>query len=127
MDTSHEITFDLEIDDTHPLVATLKVRGELDVYTAPRLRDALAELIHKGSPHIAVDMTEISFVESVGVAVLVRALKLQRNQSHDFSLVGLQPVPLSVFRVMGLTTLFAIHATTKEALASPRPGEHIKP
>ena len=68
------------------------VGGEIDVYTAPRLRDKITELVAAGAYDIVVDMEEVEFLDSTGLGVLVGGLKKVR--AHDGSLAaGLQPGP----------------------------------
>ncbi len=60
--------------------ALLSLRGEIDVYTAPRLRQAIVDLVDGGAAKIVVDMTLVDFVVSSGLGVLV----------GFFNLVGLK-------------------------------------
>lgn len=55
-----------------------KVVGEVDVYTAPRLKDKLLQLEREGTHHIAVDLTEVGFIDSVGLGVLIGGLRRAR-------------------------------------------------
>ena len=52
--------------------ALLTLRGEIDVYTAPRLRQAIIDLIDGGANHIVVDMEKVDFLDSTGLGVLGR-------------------------------------------------------
>ena len=56
----------------------LEVGGEVDVYTAPRLRERLLELIDGGARHVVVDLGRVDFLDSTGLGVLVGALKRLR-------------------------------------------------
>ena len=68
------------------------VGGEIDVYTAPKLRDKITELVADGAYDLVVDMEEVEFLDSTGLGVLVGGLKKVR--AHDGSLAaGLQPGP----------------------------------
>ena len=60
------------VDDATPVVF---VRGELDSETSPRLRDELVGLIRRGDSQVRVDLAEVSFIDSVGLSVLVQAKK----------------------------------------------------
>ena len=61
----------LEVDDSHPVHTVLKVTGEVDVYTAPRLREKLVELVSQGRTQIVVDLEGVEFLDSTGLGVLV--------------------------------------------------------
>ncbi|HET6963669.1 MAG TPA: STAS domain-containing protein [Acidimicrobiales bacterium] len=65
----------------------ITVAGDLDVLTAPRLRDQLIEVIDEGSRHIVVDLTSCEFVDSSGLSALVTALKRVRSMGGDLDLV----------------------------------------
>jgi anti-sigma B factor antagonist len=82
------------------------VGGEIDVYTAPKLRE-----------HI-IDMENVDFLDSTGLGVLVGGLKRVRAHEGSLDLVCTQDRILKIFRITGLTKVFAIHATVDEALAS---------
>ena len=94
------------------------VGGEIDVYTAPRLRDKFTELVAAGSYDIIVDMQNVEFLDSTGLGVLVGALKRVRTHNGSLHLVCSQERVLKVFRITGLTKVFAIHDTVEQALAA---------
>ena len=54
--------------------AVLSVRGEVDVYTAPRFRERLIELVSEGKHRIIVDLEGVDFLDSTGLGVLVGGL-----------------------------------------------------
>lgn len=62
----------------------VRVGGEIDVYTAPKLREQLVELVNDGSFHLVVDMEGVDFLDSTGLGVLVGGLK--RVRAHEGSL-----------------------------------------
>src|SRR5204863_6296559 len=66
------------LDDDRHLVA---VRGDLDLHTAPELREALARAIDEGRSRLVVDLTETSYMDSSGLTALVLAHKRVRKRS----------------------------------------------
>ena len=94
----------------------ISVTGEIDVYTAPTLRERLNELVADGEYHLVVDMAGVDFLDSTGLGVLVGGLKRVRSYDGTLSLVCSQEKILKVFRITGLTKVFPIHATLAEAL-----------
>jgi anti-sigma B factor antagonist len=96
----------------------ISVTGEIDVYTAPTLRERLNELIAEGEYHLVVDMAGVDFLDSTGLGVLVGGLKRARSHDGTLQLVCDQEKILKVFRITGLTKVFPIHAALPEALAS---------
>jgi anti-sigma B factor antagonist len=92
------------------------VTGEIDVYTAPILREELATLIDAQHTDLVVDLSDVSFMDSTGLGVLVGALKKIKTVGGDLRLVIDQEKVLKVFRITALTQVFPIYATVDEAL-----------
>ena len=86
----------------------LSAVGELDVNTAPDLRERLAGLIGAGSRSILVELSDVTFVDSTALSVLVSALKRLRQADGDLQLAGPTPNVRRVFEITGLTRLFTI-------------------
>lgn len=99
----------------HTVVA---VGGEIDVYTAPKLREQLIDLVSAGQYHLIVDMEGVEFLDSTGLGVLVGGLKRVRAHEGSLRLVCTQERILKIFRITGLTKVFPIHASVDEALAA---------
>jgi anti-sigma B factor antagonist len=99
----------------------ISVTGEIDVYTAPSLRERLNELVASGHYALVVDMEGVEFLDSTGLGVLVGGLKRVRSHDGSLRLVCAQEKILKVFRITGLTKVFPIHATLAEALADTSP------
>jgi len=113
-------TFDIsEREDAAAPVVT--VAGEIDVATAPSLRDRLQARVAGGDATIVVDLLQVSFLDSTALGVLVGALKRCREAGGDLRLVIAEPRILKVFEITGLTEVFSIHPTVEDALgALPR-------
>jgi anti-sigma B factor antagonist len=85
------------------------VGGEIDVYTAPKLRDTITELVAGGSYRLVVDMTEVEFLDSTGLGVLVGGLKKVRAHDGSLELVCSNDRLLKIFKITGLAKVFVIH------------------
>lgn len=94
------------------------VAGEIDVYTAPKLREQLIDLVAAGAYHLVVDMEGVEFLDSTGLGVLVGGLKRVRAHEGTLRLVCTQDRILKIFRITGLTKVFPIHASVQEALTA---------
>lgn len=94
----------------------LEVAGEVDVYTAPKLREKLVELVGDGKHHIIVDMTKVDFLDSTGLGVLVGGLKRVLAHDGSLALVCDQERILKIFRITGLTKVFGIYSSLDEAV-----------
>jgi len=101
--------------------SVVEVGGEIDVYTAPVLRERLAALHEAGHHDIVVDLRAVRFMDSTGLGVLVGVLKRVRLAGGSLALVIDDERILKVFRITALTQIFEIHATLPQALATPLP------
>ena len=98
-------------------LTVLTVAGEIDVYTAPRLRDRISELVGEGVYRIIVDLESVDFLDSTGLGVLVGGLKKVRSHGGSLALVCTQERLLKIFRITGLAKVFAIHGSVSDAVA----------
>jgi anti-sigma B factor antagonist len=97
--------------------ALLTLRGEIDVYTAPRLRQAIIDLVDGGANRIVVDMAKVDFLDSTGLGVLVGGLKRVRLQDGSLAIVATQDKILKIFDITGLNKVFAIHPSVDDAVS----------
>ena len=94
------------------------VGGEIDVYTAPKLRDKITELVADGTYDLVIDMEGVEFLDSTGLGVLVGGLKKVRAHDGTLQLVLTQDRLLKIFRITGLAKVFVIHDSADAALAA---------
>lgn len=104
------------VDDGEVTVIT--VGGEIDVYTAPVLRDQLDRQIAAGRHELVLDLRGVSFMDSTGLGVLVGRLKLIRLQGGSLRLVCSSERILKVFSITGLDKVFQIFDSVEEASGS---------
>ena len=95
--------------------AVLQVTGEVDVYTAPILRERIRDLAAKGTVHIIADLTRVDFLDSTGLGVLVGGLK--RLREHDGSLTPVISTT-RILEVTGLTTVFPPQPSVPAAITA---------
>ena len=98
--------------------SVLSLRGEIDVYTAPLLRQAILDLVEQGRLNVVIDMTEVDFLDSTGLGVLVEGLKRVRTRDGTFAIVATQDKILKIFDITGLNKAFPIHGTLDEAVGA---------
>ena len=96
----------------------IRLVGGVDVSAAARLRDALLRLITDTSEKVLVDLTDVPFLDSTGLGVLVSRLKQQRLDGGDLALVIPSERLLRNFRITGLDRVFHIHPTVAAAVAA---------
>jgi len=92
-------------------VCEIRVTGELDVYTAPVLRERLREMIGPASTAVVVNLSELTFIDSTGLGVLVGAFKRAQSVGVDLILEEVRPSAVKVFELTGLTRMFRIGST----------------
>ena len=95
----------------------LELQGEVDLNYSVELRGLLLEALEAGPPALLLDLQEVGFMDSSGLATLVEILKLSRQRQIPFKLSGLQPRVKSVFEIARLDQLFDIFTDRQEALA----------
>lgn len=97
-------------------VTVVHVAGEIDVYTAPLLREVLDKQVAAGRTNLVVDLENVSFMDSTGLGVLVGRLKLVRGQNGTLRIVSAQERILKVFKITGLDKVFHIYPTVDDAV-----------
>jgi anti-sigma B factor antagonist len=115
--STSEAIFELS-DSVDSGVPVLVVQGEVDVATAPELRERLVALHERGDKIIVVDMSKVTFVDSSALGVLVSAVKRFRAEDGDLRLVVTEPHISKVFEITALTDVFAIYETAEAAATS---------
>jgi anti-sigma B factor antagonist len=94
------------------------VRGEIDLFTAPELKQKLTDAIEKGRNQIVVDLTETSFLDSTALGVLIGAVKRLRSNQGRLVLVNVDTNIAKTFEITGLDQIFTILPTRDEAVAA---------
>jgi anti-sigma B factor antagonist len=108
------VEIDVSERDDH---AVVKVRGEVDLTSSSRLREALVDLTEVSEPKLVVDLEEVGFIDSTGIGVLVGGVKRARNHGGDLSLVCTQRRILKVLEITGLVQVFEVHSSLADAVA----------
>jgi anti-sigma B factor antagonist len=88
--------------------ALIKVSGEVDIETSPVLDVHLQALVDDGQTSVTVDLTEVSFLDSTGLSVLIGALKRCQGAGGELRLLAPQPSVMRVLEITGLTAAFDI-------------------
>ena len=94
------------------------VVGEVDLYTAPRLKERLADLAGRGRSHLVVDLTSVEFMDSTGLGVLIGALKRCKESGGSLALVAPREPVMKVLAITGLDKVFPVHDSVEDATTS---------
>jgi anti-sigma B factor antagonist len=95
----------------------LNVTGDIDVYSAPELRAALAEIIGSDAPGVVLDLEGTDFIDSSALGVLVGANKQLESRHATLKLVCTKPHLLKVFEITKLSQVIPICASVDAATA----------
>ncbi len=82
--------------------------GEVDMHSSPSLRQALLEYSRAKKPTIVVDMAEVDYIDSSGLATLIECMKQCKPYSGRVVLSRIKPNVLQVFELAKLTGFFEI-------------------
>ena len=94
----------------------LAVRGEIDLFTAPELKQVLAESIEAGRIRIIVDLTDTTFLDSTALGVLIGAVKRLRSRHGALAIVNVDENIAKTFEITGLDQIFTILSTRDDAI-----------
>ena len=94
----------------------LAVAGEVDMESAPLLREQTLAQLTGGPDRVVIDMSDVTFMDSSGLSVLVAALKRIRSSDGELRLVITRERTMKLFRVTALDTVFSLHGSTQDAV-----------
>lgn len=97
-------------------VEVLTLHGRFDAFEAAQVSEWLKERLGSGYDRIVVDMAGVQFVDSTGLAALVRAMKHCRESGGDLVLANLQPAVLMIFELTRLDKAFKVFNSTGAAV-----------
>ena len=102
-------------NDRHGIVI---VRGELDAFTGPQLKEALSGLAEEGVNRLVIDLRAVSFIDSTGLGLLATTRKRFNGQGDAVCIVleEEQATIRRLFSITGLDSLLPIHPTVDEAV-----------
>ena len=96
--------------------AIVELSGEVDLSCSPDARAQILECLNGGKP-LLVDLSQVTYIDSSGVASLVEGFQTAKKKSLNFGLVGVSSAAMSVLQLARLDKVFPIHASVEERLA----------
>jgi anti-sigma B factor antagonist len=93
------------------------VVGDIDLYNSPEVRKILLDTIkEKKAARVVVNLKDVRYIDSSGVASLVEGLKVSRNHNARFMLYGLSPAAREVLELSRLIKVFEVFDNEEQAL-----------
>ena len=106
--------------NTTPLQSRSNVvplKGEIDLHVSPTVTAALNDVIDKKPERLVVDLSDVSYIDSAGLAALIQAMQRVEGYGGKFMLAGLQETVRSIFEISRLDQVFQIFPDADAALA----------
>jgi anti-sigma B factor antagonist len=105
MTTTEPFGVEATAEGQHLLV---RVRGEVDLLAAPQLRTALLDATQHDAAQIDVDLSEVSFIDSTGISVILQAWQRLNEQGRRLVLSAASRPVTRVLETAGLAELLAL-------------------
>lgn len=97
--------------------SVVSLTGEVDLSCSPDARQTILEKLEE-KQNVLVDLSDVSYIDSSGVASLVEGFQTAKKYGLQFGLIGVSDSALSVLRLARLDKVFEIHASVQERLAT---------
>ncbi len=95
----------------------LPLEGEIDLHVSPRIAASLNALIKEKPTQLVVDLSQVSYIDSSGLAVLIEGMQNVNGYGGLFALAGLQEGVRPIFEIARLDQVFRIFPDVDAALA----------
>jgi anti-sigma B factor antagonist len=103
------------------------VTGDITLYNTPEVRKILLDLLkEKRVKRVIVNLQNVKYIDSAGVASLVEGLKISRDMKSGFALFGLSRTTREVLELTRLLKVFEVHDTEEQALSGGSGGAGVK-
>jgi len=101
------------VDDS---TQALDLEGEVDVYTAPLLRQEIMDQVDAGVKNLLVNLDKVEYLDSTGLGILIGGVKRLKEQGGSLRLVGPSARISRIFEITGLNKIFDVYATEADAI-----------
>jgi anti-sigma B factor antagonist len=96
----------------------LPLEGEIDLHVSPRLEHSLNSIIKNRPDHVVVDFSGVTFIDSSGMAVLIRALQSMKEYGGRLTISGMNESVRPIFETARLDQVFVIDPSDGDLLAA---------
>ncbi len=98
-------------------LGVIELTGEVDLYTAPRFKDDLLALIDEGVVRIVIDLSQVTFIDSTALGVIIGGVKRLHEHDGRLALVASSRPVERILDITGLDRVLTIFDTREAALA----------
>ena len=102
----------------------IALRGRLDVQTSPGVENRIMELTGLNKQKLVFDFSELTFISSCGLRLLLKVAKNVQKANGKLALAGLRDNIREVFEIAGLASIFSIFPTCEDAIAYVQGDTH---
>ena len=113
MDNNFEILERIKDD-----VQIIEIKGELDAFVAPKIKETLSKLIENEVNKYIIDFKGLIHINSLAMGILRGKLQVVREMGGDIKIINLNKHIQTIFETIGLDEIFEIYKTEEEALKS---------
>jgi anti-sigma B factor antagonist len=106
---------DFATQNVDDLVAVIRGEGRLNMVSAPRLREAVAQAVASGRPRVVVDLSAVDFMDSSGLGALVGCLKTTRQAGGDLRIAAPSEQVTMVLKLSNLDRILTSYASVTDA------------
>lgn len=97
----------------HGRYTVISLTGEVDLKESPRAREQILKQL-KQDRHVLVDLSQVDYIDSSGVASLVEGFQLARSREQEFALVGVSKAAMQVLQLARLDKVFPIYDSLED-------------
>lgn len=102
---------------TTPTPGVLALEGEIDLHESPQIKEKMQPLLAAKLPQIVIDLSEVSYIDSSGLALFIETMQRVQTYGGRFAMCGLRPSVKSIFEIARLDQVFRLFPDRESALA----------
>lgn len=102
-------------------VGVVTLEGEIDIYSSPQFKEILLKGIEEGATHVVIDLSDVTFIDSTALGVLVSGAKRVRPRNGSLDIICVDENIIRILEITGLDRVFGVHSSRAEALRAAVP------
>ncbi|MGB9665144.1 MAG: STAS domain-containing protein [Ignavibacteria bacterium] len=94
----------------------IELKGYLDAHTAPRLEEAISNLVNNNQCKIVVNFSELNYISSAGLGVFMAFIETVRSKGGDIKFTAMNDKIYNIFDLIGFPKIYEFYKTDEEAI-----------